>query len=66
MIIGVVVSAAVVMYVLPLILVYFISIRYAYLRSVSRNSENTKFSYDTVDEQSLSGINKFKRTSVTL
>jgi hypothetical protein len=52
--------------VLPIMLYWFIRIRYRYLTSVNFENPLLRKNYDTVDEQLIDGINKFKRKRPTL
>jgi hypothetical protein len=61
-IIGVLSSIGIMCYLIPFLLKIFIQIRYRYLSSssVDRGTVLHK-NYDSIDEQLIDGINKFKR-----
>jgi predicted mannosyl-3-phosphoglycerate phosphatase (HAD superfamily) len=54
--------------VLPWMLFIFICLRYKYIGGSKRKLDNSfeKTNYDDVDEQEISGINKFKKIRATV
>jgi hypothetical protein len=66
MIVGILVSLVVVLSVTKSILLWFIIARYRYVQAVSQNEFFFQHNFDKIDEQSIDGINKFKRIKITL
>jgi hypothetical protein len=65
--IGSVVALGIVFTILPLFISWFIRLRYKYLATYTadRGIINRK-NYDTIDEQLIEGINRFKKEKLTI
>jgi hypothetical protein len=59
-------STAILYGIVPVLLYWFIGLRYRYLLSTNVENPLLRKNFDVVDEQLIDGINKFKRKRPTL